>query len=75
MEAQSQPAGASSSPFLMAAYLPALRPVSTWFPWNGGNADSVEDVRMAPPEACAFLKCEVNWVSGQAQSKRPWTPR
>jgi hypothetical protein len=38
MEAQPQPAGASYSTFLMAAYLPALRTVSTWFPWSGGNA-------------------------------------
>ncbi len=38
MEAQLQPAGASSSTFLMAAYLPALRPVSTWFPRSDGNA-------------------------------------
>jgi hypothetical protein len=47
-----------------------LVPVEWWerrIPWEG--------VRMAPPDVCAFLKGEVNWVSGQAQSKRPWTRR
>jgi hypothetical protein len=46
-----------------------LVPVEWWerrIPWEG--------VRMAPREVCPFLKDEVNWVSGQAQSKGSWTP-